>query len=258
MLTRWMEAGVFFPVMRCHSSIDRTPHFPWLFGADAENAIRETLDLRYRLVPYYNSLAHENERTAMPLMRALVMQYPDDPKVANEADEWMMGPGLLAAPLLQPGGKRSVYLPADHWFTFGTNAALDGPQTLNVAENLDQIPVYIRAGTILPLGPVVQDAEETTDAPLEVQIYPGRDAAFDFYEDDGTTLAYEKGDLRVTHFKWNDSTRTLSWKVDGPYHGPNCFREINAVLFAPGGKAEKQAKVENGGSIKFPANAGVD
>jgi alpha-glucosidase len=258
LLARWMEAGVFFPVMRSHSAIDRTPRFPWLYGPDAENAIRAALDLRYRLIPFYNSLAHENHRTGMPLMRALVLEFPDDAKVFNLSDEWLMGPGLLAAPLLQEGGKRTVYLPADRWFTFGTNQATSGPQTGGVTAKLEEVPLYVRAGTILPLGPVVQDAEEVSTAPLEVQIYPGKDAAFDFAEDDGTTLAYEKGDERVTHFTWDDATRTLSWKTEGRYAGANCFSSINAVLFAPEGKGRKQADLGGSGSLKFPANAGVD
>ena len=193
MLARWMEAGVFFPLMRAHSG-DDPPHFPWLFGTEAENAIRSALNLRYRLIPYYNSLAHENHRTAMPLMRPLMMEFPDDPKVTNESSEWLMGSGLLAAPILQDVESRSVYLPKDRWFGFGTNHPIEGPTTISVTAKLDEIPIYVRAGTILPLGPVVQFTGEKTDAPLEVEIYPGKDGAFDFTEDDGTTARLRKGD----------------------------------------------------------------
>jgi alpha-glucosidase len=252
LLARWMEAGVFFPVMRSHSEISQTPRFPWLYGPDAENAIRQALDLRYRLLPYYYSLAHENHRTAMPLMRPLVMEFPDDDKVYNETDEWLMGRGLLAAPVLQVGGARSVYLPKDRWFTFGTNQATDGPQTIKVTSKLDEIPMYVRAGTLLPLGPVVQDTEEISSTPLEMQIYPGHDATFDLVEDDGKTLAYQKGDVRITHFAWNDQTRTLSWSAKGPYHGANRFKSMKAVLFTPQGRSEKQIELNGSSSFAFP------
>ena len=153
MLTRWMEEGVFFPVMRSHSANTLIPHFPWLSGQEVEDAIRKALDLRYRLIPYYYSLAHETYETGAPVMRPLVMEFPNDEKVTNLADEWLMGKGLLAAPILAEGGARSTYLPADNWFVFGTTQAFQGPQTLNVTSKLDEIPVYVRAGTILPARP---------------------------------------------------------------------------------------------------------
>jgi len=283
LLSRWMEAGVFFGVMRCHSSIDRTPHFPWLYGTDGENAIRKALDLRYRLIPYYYSLAHDNARTAAPLMRALVMEFPDDDKVSDETHEWLMGGRLLAAPVMNPGDRsamtapagapanpepkstppapsaqRDVYLPKDTWYKFETNETLTGPQTVHITAKLDEIPMYVRAGTLLPLGPVLQYAEQASAEPLELQIYPGQDATFDFVEDDGKTLAYQKGDLRTIHFTWDDAARRLSWKTEGPYRGTNCFRSLNIILFAPQGKATKQSTLDASGSITFPANTGLD
>jgi alpha-glucosidase len=287
LLTRWMQAGVFFGVMRSHSLIDRTPRFPWLYGPDAENAIRKALDLRYQLIPYYYSLAHENTRTAAPLMRALVMEFPDDDKVTNETHEWLMGGRLLVAPVMNPGDRstaaapaatsqpppanpepktippaqsaeRDVYLPKDTWFKFGANETVAGPQTIHVTAKLDEIPMYVRAGTLLPLGPVIQDTDEKSSEPLELQVYPGKDATFDLVEDDGATIAYRKGNLRITHFTWDDAARRLSWKTEGPYHGANCFRAVNAVLFSPQGKGTRQAELNDTGSLTFPVETGMD
>ena len=193
LLTRWIEAGVFFPIMRAHSTINATPHFPWLYGTNALNAIRDALDLRYRLIPFYYSLAHETFETGVPLMRPLVMEFPDDPKVANLSDEWMMGDSLLAAPILQQGTNRSVYLPAGNWYPFGTNRILKGSRSIEVNPALDEIPVYVRAGSILPLGPVIQHTSQLPGGPLELEIYPGKDAAFTLVEDDGETFDYQKG-----------------------------------------------------------------
>jgi alpha-glucosidase len=253
MLTRWMEAGVFFPVDRSHSRRRGiVPHFPWLSGPEAEAAIRKALDLRYQLIPFYYSLAEANTVTAAPLMRPLVMEFPDDPQVANLTDEWLMGTGLLAAPILAEGAtSRSVYLPKDTWFDFGTNHTTQGPQTLTATAVLDQIPIYVRAGTLLPLGPVVQYTGQATSDPLEMQIYPGKDASFAFVEDDGNTLGYQSGAIRRTTFSWNDQTRTLSWKVEGTYQGSNVFSAMKAVLFSPKGGVAQQAALGRDGSLQF-------
>ena len=253
MLTRWMEAGVFFPVDRSHSRRSGiVPHFPWLSGPDAEAAIRKALDLRYQLIPYYYSLAEANTETAAPLMRPLVMEFPDDTQVSNLTDEWLMGTGLLAAPILTEGAvSRSVYLPKDQWFDFGTNHITQGPQTVTAAAALDQIPIYVRAGTLLPLGPVLQYTGQASSDPLEMQIYPGRDSTFTFVEDDGSTLGYKTGITRKTVFSWNDQTRTLSWKVAGTYQGSNVFSALKAVLFSTKDKVTQQAALGKDGALRF-------
>ena len=251
MLTRWMQAGVFFPIQRSHSESRVTPRFPWLYGPDAEAAIQKALDLRYQLIPYYYSLAFENNRTAAPLMRPLVMEFPSDEKVSGMTDEWLMGKGLLAAPILNEGGARDVYLPDDKWFAFGTNQMTQGPQTVHVTSKLDEIPVYVRAGTLLPLGPVLQNTGQASTEPLELQIYPGKDGTFDFVEDDGKTLGYQKGAARFTAFSWNDQTKTLSWKISGNYDGANRFHQMKAVLFAPQGPVTNESTLNQDGSIVF-------
>jgi alpha-glucosidase len=252
LLSRWMEAGVFFPIMRSHSENSSTPHFPWLFGPDAEAAIRKALDLRYQLIPYYYSLSHENATTAAPLMRPLVMEFPADANAVGLTDEWLMGKSLLAAPVLNAGGARSIYLPADGWFDFGTSHSTQGPQTVQVTAKLDEIPMYVRAGTLLPLGPVRQYTGEPSQTPLEMQIYPGHDATFDLVEDDGKTLDYQKGTERITHFSWDDRAQTLSWKVTGTYDGAGVFSSMKAVLFAPQGSVEKDGTLGRDGSAQFP------
>jgi alpha-glucosidase len=249
-----MEAGVFFPILRSHSHLDSTPRFPWLFGHAVENGIRKTLNLRYRLIPYYYSLAFGNTMTAAPLMRPLVMEFPSDDKVSGMTDEWLMGNGLLAAPVMSQGGSRDIYLPKDLWYRLGTADSIQGPQTLHVTSKLDEIPVYVRAGTLLPLGPVVQHTGESNSAPLELQIYPGRDASFDLIQDDGQTLNYRKGDVRRISFCWNDRTKTLSWRITGSYNGKNCFRKLKGVLFSKRRGITRNLPLGNEGSVSFPSN----
>lgn len=246
-LVRWHQAGVFFPIMRSHSDLMVQPHFPWLWGDEAENAMRKANNLRYRLLPYIYSLGHEAYKTGAPIVRPLVMEYPTDAAVANLSDEMLLGKGLLAAPVLIPGGKREVYLPDGIWYDFFTNKLLKGATRFEVTKSLDEIPVYVAAGTILPLGPEVPDSDYDTTAPLEIRVYPGRDGSFTMTEDDGTSYDYIKSNVRTTAYKWNDATRTLSWKVSGKYVGKKVFKEIRVIV----GNQEKTVLIKKSGSIRF-------
>jgi alpha-glucosidase len=249
-----MEAGVFFPVMRTHSEYNMVPHFPWLFGPEALAAIKQALELRYQLIPYYYSLAHEANETGVPLMRPLLMEFPDDPQVANLSNQWLMGPGLMAAPILDPSGSRSVYLPKDSWYRFNSSGRLEGGQTLQVTAALNEIPIYVRAGTILPIGPVIEHTAQLPGGPLEVQVYPGKDATFAFVEDDGESTAYLKGASRHTIFHWDDAAGKLSWTVEGTYDGPSCFKKMVVSRFDPAKDAVKKhlkATLGTAGSVDF-------
>jgi len=247
MLVRWFQAGVFFPIMRSHSNIGTTARFPFLWGDDGEAAMRKALDLRYQLLPYIYSLGHEAYNTGAPIMRPLVMEFPADTTVANMTDEWLIGKGLLAAPVLNAGGKRNVYLPGDTWYDYYSGDVIRGPKTISVDKAPDEIPVYVRAGTIIPVGPVIQYSEETSNAPLEIHIYPGKNGCFKMVEDDGVSYNYAKGDTRTTAWYWNDKTKTLTWKVSGPYSGKNIYKTIKAVL----GKQDKGALIGKKGSLVF-------
>ncbi len=249
LLTRWMEAGVFFPVMRSHSVNRVQPRFPWLYGEPAEAAIRKALDLRYRLVPYYYSLAHEAAEKGTPLMRPLAMAWPDDPQVANLTSQWLMGDALMAAPMLAQTNQRSVYFPKGNWYEFDTNKTRAGGQSAEVAVALDQIPVFVRAGSILPLAPVIQHTDDLPGGPLEVQVYPGADASFTLTEDDGKTTAYMTGQVRRVAFTWNDSAKMLSWKLDGPYRGKDIFTEMRVTLFDPQGIVTRNAPLADSGKM---------
>ncbi len=250
LISRWMEAGVFFPIMRTHSEVHYQPHFPWLYGADAMDAIRKAIELRTRLIPYYYSLAYQTFETGIPLMRPLVMEFPDDPRVANLTDEWLMGDSLLAAPILKEGGRRSVYFPAGDWYLFGSTNRLQGSRSIEVTAALDEIPTYVRAGTILPLGPIIQNVTEQPGGPLELQIYPGKDASFTLIEDDGVTQNYLKGATRRTTFHWDDSKRELNWKREGSYSGKDVFKEMRVVVFDSRGISEATSSLTSSGSVQ--------
>ncbi|MDB5141975.1 MAG: yicI 2 [Mucilaginibacter sp.] len=247
MLVRWFQEGVFFPIMRSHSNIGTTARFPFLWGDDGEAAMRKALNLRYQLLPYIYSLGHEAYNTGAPIMRPLVMEFSTDTAVANMTNEWLVGKGLLAAPVLNAGGKRDIYFPNDTWYDYYTGDVIRGPKTISVDKALDEIPLYVRAGTILPVGPVIQYSEQPSDAPLEIHIYPGKNGSFEMVEDDGVSYNYTKGNTRTTAYYWNDATKTLSWKVSGSYFGKNVYKTIKAVL----GKEKKGALIGKNGSLVF-------
>ena len=247
MMVRWFQAGVFLPIMRAHSNVTAIPHFPWLWGDDAEAAIRKALQLRYQLIPYFYSLGHEAYETGAPMMRPLLMEFQNDKNVANLTDEWLLGKGLLAAPLLDSGNTRKIYLPNDIWFDFNTGKTVQGPIEFTVTKSLNEIPVFVRAGTILPIGPVIQHTGEVSSDPLEIRVYPGRNTAFTLVEDDGHSENYTKNITRKTVYTWNDSTKTFSWKVSGSYNGSVVYKNIKVVV----GNISKNVAVAKAGSVQF-------
>jgi alpha-glucosidase/alpha-D-xyloside xylohydrolase len=206
---RWFEWGAFQPVMRAHG--EREHNEVWSYGSQAEPILGKYLRQRYQLMPYVYSLAFHAYQTGAPYMRALFMDFPGDPNVANIGDEYMFGPAFLVAPVTEQGAtSRKVYLPAGNdWYNYWTSERLKGGQTVEAAAPIDTIPLFVRAGSILPLGSEILSAEEPQTV-AQVLVYPGADGEFTLYNDDGKTYAYEKGDFRITHLQWNDSSGQLT------------------------------------------------
>jgi alpha-D-xyloside xylohydrolase len=206
---RWFEYGAFQPNFRTHGT--RPQNEVWSYGKQAEPILEKFLRLRYELMPYIYSLGYHVNHTGAPFMRGLFMDFGDDPKVANIGDEYMFGPALLVAPVTDQGmTSREVYLPAGaDWYNFWTNEWVHGGQSVTVSAPIDQIPLFVRAGSILPLGTVVESTNEVQKI-AKVRVYPGADGAFDLYRDDGTTYAYEKGVFEISHLHWDDAAKKLT------------------------------------------------
>ena len=209
LLVRWFEYGTFLPTLRLHG--DRKHTEVWAFGKQAETVMAQFLRLRYSLIPYLYSLGHGTYESGAPFMRALFMDFPDDPLVSNLGDEYMLGPALLVAPVTEQGvTTRSVYLPAgSDWYDFWTNRRYAGGQRISAAAPIDRIPVFVRAGSILPLGEQVPSTA-SHQALSEVRVYPGRNARFELYDDDGITYGYEKGQGRSAILSWDQGSGKLS------------------------------------------------
>ena len=207
--TRWFEYATFLPIFRTHGS--RLANEVWSYGKQAEPILEKYLRLRYQLMPYIYSLGYQTWLTGAPYMRALFMDFPDDPKVADLRDEYMFGPAFLVAPVTDQGAtSREVYLPAGtDWYNFWTNERVKGGQTITVAAPIDTIPLFVRAGSIVPLGAPVENTHQL-QAIAQVSVYPGADGSFTLFSDDGTTYAYEKGAGSITRLHWDDAKQMLT------------------------------------------------
>ena len=208
---RWFQYGAFCPIFRSHGTdISREI---WQFGEPghwAYDALLKFDNLRYRLMPYIYSLAWKVTSEGYTLMRGLAMDFRHDPHVFEIDDQFMFGPAILVNPITEPKASfRHVYLPMDsNWYNFWTGKKYSGGQTLQVPSPIDEIPLFVKEGSILPIGPFIQFAAESAD-PLELRIYPGTDGSFTLYEDENDTYNYEKGVYSTIDFKWENKNHQM-------------------------------------------------
>ena len=206
---RWFEYGVFCPIFRTHGH--RPQNEIWSF--DKVEPILIAYDkLRYRLMPYIYSLAWRVTNEDYTIQRPLVMDWRTDPGTRDIGDEFMFGPSFLVTPVLEPNAsRRTLYLPeSPAWYDFWTGASQQGGREIDANAPLDRIPLYVRAGSILPLGPDIEYANEKPAGPIDLRIYRGADGKFNFYQDAGDSYDYEKGAHSVVPLRWSESTRTLT------------------------------------------------
>ncbi|UAK23143.1 glycoside hydrolase family 31 protein [Sphingomonas nostoxanthinifaciens] len=211
LFVRWFEWGTFQPVMRVHG--ERQHNEVWSYGKAAEPILSAYLRLRYQLMPYTYALGYRTYQTGAPFMRALFMDFPNDPNVVDLKDEYMFGPAFLVAPVTEQGAtSRKVYLPAgSDWYNYWTNERFAGGTSIEVAAPIDTIPLFVRAGSIVPMGSAIESASQP-QAIESVRVYPGADGRFALFSDDGTTYKYERGAGSVTTLVWNDRSRKLTYE----------------------------------------------
>lgn len=209
LFVRWFEYSVFSPTLRIHGQRPATEL--WSYGTAAEPILADWLRLRYALMPYIYALGRHTYETGAPFMRALFMDFPNDPKATTLGDEYMFGPAFLVAPVTEQGQTRKqVYLPAGTaWYDYWTNTRYEGGQTVEVDAGIERMPVFVKAGSIVPMGAPI-DSTAQKQAIESIRVYPGADARFTLYDDDGTTNAYRKNGGRKAELIWNDSTGKLT------------------------------------------------
>jgi alpha-D-xyloside xylohydrolase len=220
LLTRWFQWGAFSPVFRVHGFQTETE--PWKYGPEVEENMRKMMNLRYRLLPYIYSEAWQITHNGSTLMRPLVMDFPEDMKAVEQPFEYMFGQSFLVAPVIEPNiVELPVYLPKDIvWYNFWTGKQFKGGQTLTASAPIDKIPVFVKAGSIIPMGKFLQYTGQKTADTLEIRIYKGADGRFELYEDEGDNYNYEKGAYSVIPFEWNEQKQTLTiGKRQGDFKG---------------------------------------
>ncbi|HKI10977.1 MAG TPA: TIM-barrel domain-containing protein [Candidatus Acidoferrum sp.] len=208
---RWFEFGAFCPIFRAHGTRKTNQNEIWSYGPEAQKILTDYDRLRYRLMPYIYSQAWKVTSEGATIMRPLVMDFRTDVRAQNIGDEFLFGPSLLVSPVTESGATvRHLYLPAATWYDFWSGALIKGGQAIDAPAPLDRLPLFVRAGAILPLGPEVQFAAEKPADPLEIRIYRGADGDFTLYEDENDTYNYEKGAYATIGFHWDNTKQTLT------------------------------------------------
>jgi alpha-glucosidase/alpha-D-xyloside xylohydrolase len=252
---RWFQFGAFCPLFRAHGRTWKL-RLPWgwntgslepdevlstttgaanpdaseLHNAAVEPICRKYLELRARLMPYLYSAVRETTITGLPIVRALWLHYPLDSIAAARGDEYLWGRDILVAPVVEKAAtSRNIYLPDGRWYDFWLEDVYQGSREVSRKVDLETMPLFVRAGAIVPLGPVRQYTTERTDEPVSLTIYPGANGAFTLYEDDGRSFDYERGDWMGIDLRWNDAGRVLSMRLTpGSRFRPPASRRFRA------------------------------
>jgi alpha-glucosidase len=230
LLTRWNQLSVFTPFFRNHTAVWTADQEPWVHGEPYESLNRAAIELRYRMLPYIYTAFWQCSQTGIPMMRALFVAFPDDAATYGMQDEFMFGDALLVAPVLVEGAtRRSVYLPAGRWHDFWSGQVHDGPATIEVDAPLDRLPLFARAGSVIPNWPVQQYVGERIPDPLALHVFPGGGESL-LYEDEGDGWAHKEGLFRVSCFTMApaDQGWALRWSREGHYAPP--YSQVEVVI----------------------------
>jgi alpha-glucosidase len=256
---RWFQFAAFCPLFRSHGR-DWKLHRPWgwtvgdigypetpgyypdaatLHNPAIEPICKQYLELRYRLMPYLYTAVRESCETGLPVMRAMWLHHPDDPAAVVRGDQYLYGRELLVAPVVEKGAtSRTLYLPRGEWYDFWTNEKHAGGGEITRAVDLATIPLYVRAGAVIPSGPIRQYTNESVGGPTELTVYPGADGVSRLYDDDGETFDLRKGEFMLLEMNWRDNARRLGLRLA---HGSR---------MAPRQKIELSIRVAGAGETK--------
>ena len=265
---RWLELGTFFPMMRSHGT--NTPREIYQFGKKGDwayDAIEKYIRLRYQLLPYNYSTAHNVTENNASFMRPLFADFPNDKETYDLRDEFLYGNAFLIAPVVESQyiakkdtlntidfssvKTKKVYLPnGTKWFDFLDNTVKDGGQWIDKKTPIDVLPIYVKAGTVLPLAKVKQYVSESKDTELEVRVYPGANGKFVLYEDEGDNYNYQKKQRSLITFEWNDAEKTLTiQKQEGKFPGSLFERTFNIAMVGDGHLGDNKSVVYKGEKV---------
>jgi alpha-D-xyloside xylohydrolase len=250
--TRWLQYAVFLPMLRSHGT--DAPREPWRFGEPGSafyDVIVDYIRLRYRLLPYIYSVAAQVTLNSWTMMRPVALDFPEDLRTHDLVDQYMFGPAMMVCPVTVPmyyardsrpindvARSRIVYLPAGaEWYDFRTEAWFPGGNPVEALAPLDVIPVFVRAGSIVPMGPSMQYVSEIRDAPCEIRVYCGSDGVFPMYEDEGDNYNYEEGGYSIVTLRWSEGHGELDISARvGAFDGMQMRREFRIVFISRSGR----------------------
>jgi alpha-D-xyloside xylohydrolase len=216
LFVRWFQFGTFSPIFRVHGTRYPDENELWSYGADAQKILIDYDNLRYRLLPYIYSEAWQVTSNHGTLMRPLVMDWRIDVEAQNTGDEYLFGPAILVSPVTTQGAtKREVYLPKATWYDFWTGAKVEGGRRIEAEAPLAKVPLFVRAGSIIPMGPTMEWSTEKPADPIEIRVYPGADGDFTLYEDENDNYDYAKGQHATIQLHWDDAAKTLAFGARG-------------------------------------------
>lgn len=233
LLTRWIQAACLMPFFRSHSNFNTHAQEPWAFGQPYEVINRLSIELRYKLLPYLYSVVAQSKEYGWPVVRPIFMAEPDNPNLRAVDDAFMLGDALLVAPVLEEGAtRRTVYLPQGEWYDYWTSELIQGGRSITIPAPLERLPLFVRAGAVIPVWPEMQYVGENEVETLVYRVFPG-DFETVQYEDKGEGLDYEKGDYRWIYITcgWDDSKLIISRRVAGRYEPPYKTLKLEVVGF---------------------------
>lgn len=247
LFARWIQIGALYPFSRGHSCIGTIMQEPWQFGEEVENIARDYLKLRYRLLPYLYSVFWEASQRGYPVWRSLFLHYPDDKQTYHIDDQVLIGRNLMAAPILKPGQTaRQVYLPPGVWYDWWEGYCYEGGRYILAEAPLHRMPMYARAGAIIPMGPSIQYVGEKALEPLRLQLFPGDNGEFTLCEDDGISLDYEQGKFATTRYQLRGDENTTELEIfarEGTYE---ILPRSTHVILRDGRQYQQKQFVDNG------------
>jgi len=208
---RWFQFGTFCPIFRAHGTRTTNQNEIWSYGPEAQKILTAYDQLRYRLMPYIYSVAWRVTNEGYTLMRPLVMDFREDTRTQNIGDQFLFGPAILVNPITEPGAtSRRLYLPSARWYDFWTGSSIQGGRAIDAPASIDRVSLYVRAGSILPLGPDLEYATEKPADPIELRVYRGANGSFTLFEDENDNYNYEKGAHATIPFSWDDASQLFT------------------------------------------------
>jgi alpha-glucosidase len=229
---RWIQIGSLYPFARGHTCIGTASHEPWQYGEEVEAIARDYLTLRYRLMPYLYSVFWKASQRGYPIWRSLFLHYPNDKQTHHIDDQVLIGRYLMAAPIVRPGQRaRQVYLPEGVWYDWWDGYRYEGGRYILAEAPLERMPLYVRAGAVIPMGPAMQFTGEKPLDPLSLHVFPGDQAEFTMYEDDGISMEYQSGGFTTTRYQLRGDDHTAELEIferKGSYNIP--VRSLHVIL----------------------------